>query len=470
MNLQTVIGLEVHVQLGTNTKLFSRAPVAFAGTPNSRVAPLDLGLPGTLPAPNREAVRLGVRTALALGGTVHERTTFERKNYFYPDLPKGYQISQYREPFCTGGRVPLDDLRTCPLTRVHLEEDAGKSSHGPGGSLLDLNRAGVPLVEIVSDPALHNPEDAHRFLVHLKEILRYAGVSDCDMEKGELRCDANISLRPADATALGTRVEIKNLNSFKMVKRALQYEERRQAAVLAAGGTVVQETRLWNDELGETAPMRSKEEAEDYRYFPDPDLPPLVIPPAWIEEERAALPELPAARRTRWASEYGLTEYDLGVLLADKELADYFEAVARACGDAKEASNWVQGEVLREVGEEGGGWREFPVAAERLAGLIGLLQGGQVSRPAAKKIFARMLEDPAEPAALVATMGLGKITDPAALAPVLDEVLAGNEKAVADYRAGKVKALHALKGQVMRATRGSADPEVVERLLVERLG
>ena len=342
--LTTTIGLEVHVQLRTQSKLFSAARNAAGDEPNVRVHPIDLGLPGVLPLPNEQAITLAVRAALALEGHVQTRSQFARKHYFYPDLPKGYQISQYEEPYCQGGRVPVADDRYCPLVRIHLEEDAGKLSHTDAGTLVDLNRAGVPLVEIVSEPALHDAADAHSYLVHLREIMRFAGVSECDMELGSLRCDANVSVAEPGAP-LGTKVEIKNLNSFKMVQGAIEYEERRQTAVLAARGTIMQETRLWNDEQGETRPMRSKEFAADYRYFPDPDLPTLFIDPELVERERRTLGELPAPRRQRYRAQFGLPDYDIGLLTQDRRTGDWFELVVAAGAQPKAASNWVMGEV-----------------------------------------------------------------------------------------------------------------------------
>ncbi len=466
---EPTIGLEVHVQLDVRTKLFSTAPAAAGGEPNTRVSPVDLGLPGALPVLNAQAVRVALRAALALDGQVQGHTLFARKNYFYPDLPKGYQISQYDAPFCLGGSVPLGGGRACRLQRIHLEEDAGKSMHGGQSSLVDLNRAGVALIEIVGAPELHSPADAHAFLVHLKQILMFAGVSDCDMEKGSLRCDANVSLRPKGSDQLGTKVEIKNLNSFKAVERALAYEVRRQTAILAAGGALAQETRLWNEERGETAPMRSKESAPDYRYFPEPDLPPLEIGAALLDEVRAALPELPAARRARWRRDYALPEHDLDVLLAEPQIAEYFEAVARASGEPKAASNWVMGEVLRAVRERGVRIADLPAAPERLAELLLALRQGRVHHQAARKVFAHMLEHGASAAAAIAALGLAQAGDRDALEPIVRGIVAANAKAVADYRAGKDKAFHALKGLVMRAAGGKADPKVVDELLRAQL-
>jgi aspartyl-tRNA(Asn)/glutamyl-tRNA(Gln) amidotransferase subunit B len=468
MTYETVIGLEVHCQLAVASKLFSDAPADFGGEPNTRVAAVDLGLPGVLPVINARAVEVAVRAAVALEGEVREHTVFDRKNYFYPDLPKGYQISQYERPFCVGGRIPLGDGGHCGLVRIHLEEDAGKSTHTEHGSLVDLNRAGVALIEIVGKPELRSPRQAHDCLDQLKRILQYAEVSDCDMEKGSLRCDANISLRVPGAP-LGTKVEIKNLNSFKMVERALGYEERRQAAVLAAGGRIAQETRLWNEERGETVPMRSKESAPDYRYFPDPDLPPLAIPRELVERVRREMPELPAARRARMAQQWALPGHDLDVLLADRRVADWFEALARACGDAKLASNWTMTEVLRVLGERGTGIEAFPISPARLAELIAALQRGQVNRAAAKKVFAHMLDHDASAAEAIAALGLLQISDAGELLAVVRRVIAENQKPAADFASGKAKALHGLLGLVMRATGGKANPALVEELLRREL-
>jgi len=466
----TVIGLEVHVQLRTATKLFSPAPVAALGEPNTRVHAIDLGLPGVLPLPNAQAVLLAVRAALALGGEVQRSSRFARKNYFYPDLPKGYQISQYEQPFCRGGTVPLGDGRSCRLERIHLEEDAGKLIHTTAGSLVDLNRAGVPLVEIVGMPDLRRPEDAHAFLVNLKSILQFTGVSDCDMELGSLRCDANVSLMRAEATQFGTKVEIKNLNSFKMVQRALEYEQRRQSAVLAAGGTIAAESRLWNDEQGETRPMRSKEQAPDYRYFPDPDLPPLLLDDAFIAAQRAALGELPAARRARYRVSFGLPDYDIDLLTADRALGDYFEAVVAAAGEPKTASNWVMTDVLQALRERQLEIAAFPVPPQRLGELLAILDHGAITVASARTAFARMLERGEDAAAAIAALGLEKIVDPQVLAPLVAAAIAANPAAVADVKAGKQRALDALKGHVMRATVGKADPATVDALLRAQLG
>jgi aspartyl-tRNA(Asn)/glutamyl-tRNA(Gln) amidotransferase subunit B len=466
----TVIGLEVHVQLQTASKLFSPAPVAALGDANTRVHAIDMAIPGMLPRLNAVAVALAVRAALALDGEVQRSSRFARKNYFYPDLPKGYQISQYEEPFCRGGRVPLGDGRFGALQRIHLEEDAGKLIHTDVGTLVDLNRAGVPLIEIVGLPDLRTPVEAHAYLTHLREILVFAGVSDCDMELGSLRCDANVSLMPVGSDRFGTKVEIKNLNSFKMVQRALEYEERRQAAILAAGGTIQAETRLWNEEKGETRPMRSKETAPDYRYFPDPDLPPLLLDDAFVTAQRTALGELPHARRERYRASYSLPDYDIALLTSDKALGDYFEAVAAACGEPKTASNWVMTEVLQMLRDRHLSLAAFPVSPQRLGELLRIVDRGAITVVSARAAFSRMLERGEDAAAAIAALGLTKITDEAVLAPLCEQAIAANAAAVADLRAGKQRAFDALKGHVMRATKGKADPVVVDRLLRQLLG
>jgi len=469
----------VHAQLLTRTKLFCGCANRFGAPPNTLVCPVCLGLPGALPVLNRRAVTLALRAALATGCSVHPVSVFERKNYFYPDLPKGYQISQYEKPLATGGFVAIEGPegaeKRVRLARIHMEEDAGKLLHegfpwSGEKSGVDLNRAGVPLIEIVTEPDLHAPGDAHAYLTELRALLVYAEVSDGNMEEGSLRCDANVSVRRQGTVALGTRTEIKNLNSFRNVARALEHEIGRQAAVLESGREVVQETRLWNAERGETVPMRSKEEAHDYRYFPEPDLPPLAVSASWVEEARRSLPELPAERRRRFASEYALPPYDAGVLTQEREVADYFEAVARASGNAKAASNWVMTEVLRKVKDDERALASCPVGPGALAGLVGLIDAGTISGKIAKDVFERMWATGEEPAAIVAREGLTQLSDESALEALVAEVVAASPEQAASYRGGKAAALGWFVGQVMRRTGGRANPQRVNALLRKALG
>jgi aspartyl-tRNA(Asn)/glutamyl-tRNA(Gln) amidotransferase subunit B len=463
---ETVIGLEIHVQLATATKMFCADAVEYGAAPNTHVCPVCLGLPGALPVVNARAVELAVRTALALGCEVHETSVFARKNYFYPDLPKGYQITQYDAPLATAGEIEAVRIR-----RVHLEEDAGKSLHDrfPGRTAVDLNRAGVPLIEIVTEPDLHGPDEARLFLGVLKRTIEYLGVSDCDMEKGSLRVDANVSVRPRGDGPLGTRTEVKNLNSFSNVERALAYEAARQARVLETGGTVVHETRLWDAGAGETRPMRGKEGAPDYRYFPEPDLPPLVLEPARVDAIRSGLPELPHARASRFVDAYGLPSYDAGVLTADRAVADYFEAVA-ALADPKAASNWVMGEVMAWMNDAGRGIDAFPITPDRLAGLVELAAAGRVSSTGAKAVFDRMLTDGRSAAAIVEAEGLAQVSDTDQLAGWVDDALAAHPVEADRLRAGEAKLIGFFTGAVMRASGGQADPERVQALLRERAG
>ena len=467
---ETVIGLEVHVQLGVRTKLFSAAPAGFAGEPNTRVAAYDIGLPGVLPVLNDRAVDLAIRAAASLDGSVQSTSRFDRKNYFYPDLPKGYQISQFAEPYCRGGRVPLGDGRYGQLDRIHLEEDAGKSTHIDAATRIDLNRAGSALIEVVGKPDLRAPAEASAWLQSLRSILRFAGVSDCDMEKGSMRCDANVSIRPAGSDVLGNKVEIKNLNSFKMVERALEYEVRRQTVTLSAGHTVVQETRLWNDEKAETRSMRTKEDAQDYRYVPDPDVPPLLIDEDRLRRVLAEMPESYAEKTTRYQRDLGLPEYDVGVLLAEPANAAYFEALLAEGGySAKAASNWLMTEVMRSCNDSGVGVESFPMTTGHLAGLIRAAEAGTVNMQGARKAFAHMLDTGVDSARAIADLGIAAVRDEDELAQHVDAAIAELPKAVADVAAGKAKALHAIKGRVMAKTKGRADPEQVERMLAERL-
>jgi len=474
MNYETVIGLEVHVQLKTATKIFCSCPSESGGEPNTRVCPVCLGLPGTLPVLNRRSVELALRAGQALDCSVSGFSKFDRKNYFYPDLPKAYQISQYDRPLNGGGRLEIlteEGTRRIGITRAHLEEDAGKLVHFPAGwSGVDYNRTGVPLLEIVSEPDLRSPREAHHYLTGLRAVLRYIEVSDCDMEKGSFRCDANISLRPEGTSEMGVKVEIKNLNSFKAVERALEYEENRQRGLLEKGEAVIRETRLFDADLQRTVSMRSKEEAHDYRYFPDPDLVPVVLEEGRIGEIRKDLPELPLARRDRFQKHYGLPAYDAGVLTAERSLADYFETAAESSTDYKSLSNWVMGELLARLNEAGLPIESSPVPAGRLARLLALIEGGKISGTIAKRVFAEMFAGGGEPEEIVEREGLAQISDRGELEAVLERVIAENPGPVADFRGGKKAALGFLVGQVMKATRGQANPKLVNHLLRSRLG
>ena len=477
-----VIGLEVHAQLQTRSKIFCPCAVTVGAPPNSATCPVCLGFPGTLPVLNREAVTLALRLAAAVGATIHPESQFARKNYFYPDLPKGYQISQYDRPFSTGGAIHIDvptGEKAVRLVRAHLEEDAGKLLHDTpyadvptDVSLVDWNRAGVPLVEIVSEPDLRSPEEAASYLTELRRLLRYTGVCDGDMEKGSLRCDANVSVRASETAPYGTRVEIKNLNSIRFVAKAIEHEVERQAEALGRGEKVVQETRLWDEKAGRTVAMRSKEEAHDYRYFPEPDLGLLVVDDAWIREAAGAMPELPRARRARFVQAHGLAPQDAETLVSARELADYFERAIAAGAAPKLAANWVTGEVLRWMKERKVSIEDaltFPVSPERLAGLLRLVDGGEVSAASAKDVLVAMLDSPAEASAIIAEKGLGRIRDTGALEAAIAEVVAGNPSQVELYRSGKTQTFGWLVGQIMKKTGGRADPAAVRDALTRAL-
>jgi aspartyl-tRNA(Asn)/glutamyl-tRNA(Gln) amidotransferase subunit B len=467
-----VVGLEVHVQLRTRTKAFCRCPATFGDPPNQNTCPVCLALPGALPVLNVRAVELAVRAALALGCTVHPRSIFARKNYFYPDLPKGYQISQFEQPLAERGGVDLGNGRRVGITRLHLEEDAGKSIHDryTGFTAIDLNRSGVPLIEIVSEPDLRGSREAGAYLRALKAILRYADVSDCSMEEGSLRVDANISARPVGASALRTRTEIKNLNSFSNVERALEAEFARHCAVYDAGGTVTQQTMLFDGVTGSVRPARSKEESHDYRYFPEPDLPPLVLAPDWLEGVRTSLPELPGARRDRLASEYALPPTDAEVLTAERSVADYFEETARASGDGKAAANWVMGEVLAALNVSGGTIEAFPVRPPQLAELIAMVKDGELSSTAAKTVFATLRSHGGSARAVAEREGLLQVGDEGALRAWIDEVWAEHPEEAGRYARGERKLQGVLVGMVMKKSGGRADPRKVNQLLAERAG
>jgi len=479
MAYETVLGLEVHIQLATRSKLFCACPNEFAGEPNTRVCPVCLGLPGALPVLNGGAVAMVARLGLALGATVHERSIFARKNYFYPDMPKNYQISQYDRPLVTGGFLDIGTAAAphpVPLTRIHLEEDTGKSSHPEKEgdreeTRLDFNRCGVPLAEMVSEPALSTPDEAFAYLMALRRLVRWLGISDGDMEKGSLRCDANVSLRPVGQKAFGTRSEIKNLNSIAGVRNAIAAEVVRQAAVLDAGGTITQATLLWDQDKERLQVMRSKEEAHDYRYFPEPDLPPLDVPKADIERWRAELPELPLARAKRFASALGLSPYDADLLTESRDLAAYFEETIAAGATAKAAANWIANDVLRtlkETGKDLSAFRaEMPPA--RLGALLALAAGGTLSSKLARELFAVMLTDPGAPDELAQKHGLVQESDAGALGAVAEAVLDANPSVVADFLGGKDKALTFLVGQLMKETKGRANPALAQQLLRDAL-
>ena len=471
MTWETVIGLEVHVQLGTRSKMFCGCATSFGEQPNTNVCPVCLGLPGALPVPNGEAIRLGVRAALALGCTVHSVSIFARKNYFYPDLPKGYQISQFDKPLATGGRLEIESpdrgALTVGITRLHLEEDAGKSLHDrfPGLTAVDLNRAGVPLAEIVSEPDLRSPAEARAYLTTIRQLLVYAGVSECSMEKGSLRVDANISVRRPGAAAFGTKTEVKNVNSFANVEKALEAERERQIALIESGGQVSQVSLLFNAATGQVRPMRSKEESHDYRYFPDPDLPPLVLRSEWVEAERARLPELPDAKRARLAAQYGLPVYDARVLAAEVELADYFEETVASGAEGKVASNWIMSDVLSAYNQSG----RLAVGPAILARLIGLVRDGTVSHQAGKKVYAELASVGGDPLDVAERLGLLQVRDESALERWVDEVIAASPGEVARFRGGEAKLLGFLVGQVMKKSQGKADPKGVQPVLLRKL-
>ncbi len=470
---ETVIGLETHAQLSTASKMFCGCSSAFGARPNTNVCPVCLGLPGALPVPNEQAIKLAVRAALALNCTVHPKSVFARKNYFYPDLPKGYQISQYEQPLATGGQLsffsPDRGVVTASIVRLHVEEDAGKSLHDrfAKATAVDLNRAGVPLAEIVTGPDFRSPAEARAYLLTLKQVLEYIGVSDCDMEKGSLRVDANVSVRRAGEAALGTKTEVKNINAFSFVEKALGLERDRQIALLESGGTVQQQTMLYDSKANTVRPQRSKEESHDYRYFPDPDLPPLVIKPEWLEEQRQMLPELPSAKRERFVAQHGLPQQDAAVLTASRAVADYYEGVVHAGAEAKAAANWVMGEVLADAKDHADALRVPPTS---LAQLIGLVKGGTVSNQAAKRVFAELANrGGGDPRALAESLGVIQVADSGVLAGWVNEVLATSAGEVARYKGGETKLMAFFIGQVMKASKGKADPKVTQKLLEERL-
>ena len=474
---EAVIGLEVHAQLATDSKLFSTAPHAFGAPPNSQTTEVDLGLPGVLPAINRRAVELAVRAALALGCELQRESLFARKHYFYPDLPKGYQISQYERPFALGGGVPIESggqARTIELTRIHLEEDAGKSIHDPavtGGGVthVDLNRAGVPLIEIVSEPQIRGPAEAGAYLRSLRSLLRYLDACSGDMEKGCFRCDANVSVRRSGEERLGTRTELKNLNSFRFVEKAIEFEIERQIELIEDGGAVIQQTRGWDERAGRSFEMRTKEQAEDYRYFPDPDLPPLALDEEWIERLRAGLPELPGSRRARYVADWGLSEEVARVLTEEREVADFFERLVADYPDAKSASGWVARDVLELRAAAGRSLAELPLEPRALAALLRLVDAGRVSPASGREILAELAARGGDPEKIMLERGLEAVADSGELAGLAREVLAAHPRQVEQYRSGQQKLFNFFVGQMMKATRGKASPPVVQQVLRETL-
>jgi aspartyl-tRNA(Asn)/glutamyl-tRNA(Gln) amidotransferase subunit B len=470
---EPVIGLEVHVQLLTKAKIFCGCSTRFGDPPNTNVCPVCLGLPGTLPVLNRRAVEMAMRASLALNCTVQERSRFARKNYFYPDLPKGYQISQYELPLATGGWLDIEvagQRKRIGITRLHLEEDAAKNLHegfsqSATKAYIDYNRCGTPLVEIVSEPDIRSSEEAHAYLTALRQIMLYAGVSDVNMEEGSLRCDANVSVRLRGSSEFGTKVEVKNLNSFRFLQKALEYEIERHISVLESGRRLTQETRLWNQAESHTVSMRSKERAHDYRYFPEPDLLPVHVSEAWREEVRRSLPELPEAKRDRFVSSYGITPYDTEVLTATKALADYFESVVKAGAPGKSAANWMQTELLRRLNDSGKEIESSPVSAKCLAELVSLVESGKITAAVGKKVFATMFESGRSAADIVAAEGLGAQVSDSAIEAAARDVIAKNPDNVAKYKSGNEGVFKFFVGQVMRATRGQANPQSVNDIL-----
>ena len=476
MDWETVIGLEIHAQLATKTKIFSGTATAYGAPPNTQACAVDLGLPGVLPVLNREAVRMAVKLGLAVGAHISPRSVFARKNYFYPDLPKGYQISQYELPVVAKGRldIELEDgaTKTIGITRAHLEEDAGKSLHEDFHGLtgIDLNRAGTPLLEIVSEPDLRSAKEAVAYMKKLHSLVRYLEICDGNMQEGSFRCDANVSVRRKGETKFGTRAEIKNLNSFRFIERAINYEVERQIELIESGGKVIQETRLYDSAKDKTRSMRSKEEAMDYRYFPDPDLLPLEIGDTWIAEIRATLPELPDAKRERFTHEYGLSSYEAGVLTASRELADFYEATVKAApGEAKLAANWVIGDLLGGLNKAGLDIKQSPMSPPMLAGMLRRMSDNTISGKIAKTVFEAMWNGEGDADAVIEKHGLQQVTDSGAIEKVIDDVMAANPGQLADYRSGKDKLFGFFVGQVMKLSQGKANPAQVNELLKKKL-
>ncbi len=474
MAYETVIGLEVHAQLLTDSKIFCGCSTRFGAEPNQHTCQICLGMPGALPVLNRKVVEFTIKMGLATHSTINAYGNFARKNYFYPDLPKGYQISQYAHPLAEHGHIDIlldGEKKRIGITRIHMEDDAGKLIHDERNpwSYVDLNRSGVPLIEIVSEPDMRSPEEAAEYLRRLRDILVYLEICDGNMEEGSFRCDANVSIRPKGQEAFGTRTELKNMNSFRNVQRAIEYEIKRQRYILESGGEVVQETRLWDDAQGTTHPMRGKEEAHDYRYFPEPDLVPIMISGDWIEDVRRTLPELQLEKQDRFVRQYGIPVYDAGVLTATRALADFYEEAVKLCGKPKIASNWVMGDLLRYLNEEKRDIRESPVSPAHVADLINLIENGTISGKIAKEVFEAMYKTQSKPADIVREKGLTQITDEETVMKAIEEAMSKNPAQLAEYRAGKEKLFAFFVGQVMKLTKGKANPQLVNDLLKKML-
>ncbi|EJR47232.1 aspartyl/glutamyl-tRNA(Asn/Gln) amidotransferase subunit B [Bacillus cereus VD107] len=472
MNLETIIGLEVHVELKTNSKIFSASPTEFGAEPNTQTSVIDLGYPGVLPTLNKEAVNFAMKAAMALNCEIATETKFDRKNYFYPDNPKAYQISQFDKPIGENGWIEIEvdgKKKRIGITRLHLEEDAGKSTHTSEGSLVDYNRQGMPLIEIVSEPDMRTPEEAYAYLEKLKSIIQYTGVSDCKMEEGSLRCDANISLRPVGQEKFGTKAELKNLNSFTYVQKGLEHEQVRQEKELLSGGIIQQETRRYDEATKKTILMRIKEGSDDYRYFPEPDLVELYIDDEWKEEIRASIPELPDARKARYVEEVGLPAYDAHVLTLTKEMSDFFEATVADGADAKLTSNWLMGEVLAYLNKQQKELKDVALTPAGLSKMVQLIEKGTISSKIAKKVFNELIEKGGDPEEIVKAKGLVQISDEGTLRKVVTEILDNNEQSIEDFKNGKDRAIGFLVGQIMKATKGQANPPLVNKILLEEI-